>query len=84
MATVSVAVAALLLEIVTGLVVPKLRVGGSTAPVGLAVTLALSVTLPTKAFAGVTVMVEVLPEVAPGVTVVAVPAKEKPGGGVIV
>ena len=43
---VKMALAAFALEIVTGFVVPKLSVGGSTAPDGLAVTVALSVTVP--------------------------------------
>jgi len=62
----------------TGLVEPKLRVGGSTAPLGLEVTAAVNVTSPVKPLAGVTVMVEVFPVVAPAVTVTAVPVIVKP------
>jgi hypothetical protein len=61
----------------SGLVAPKLKVGGYAAPAGLAVTAAVRVTLPVKPLAGVTVMVEVLPVVAPGAneTAVAVTVK---------
>ena len=65
--------------IVTGLVVPKLKVGKLVAPVGLEVTAAASVTVPVNPPAGVTVMVEVFPVVAPGATETAVPAMEKLG-----
>lgn len=44
-------------EMVTGLVEPKLIVGGSVTPVGLEVIAAVSVTLPVKPPEGVTVMV---------------------------
>jgi hypothetical protein len=66
----------------TGFVV-KVNVGGFTAPVGLVATAALSVTLPVKPFAGVMVMVDVLPVVAPAVIVTAVPATVKVGGAVV-
>jgi len=64
----------------SGLVEPKLNVGGYTAPIGLEVTAAVRATLPVKPPAGVTVMVEVFPLVAPGVTVTAVPLTVIPGG----
>jgi hypothetical protein len=67
-----VAVPAVAPGIFTGLVEPKLKVGGYTAPAGLEVTAAASVTLPVKPPPGVTVIVEVLPEVAPGATETAV------------
>ena len=81
---VSVAVPALVLEIFTVPVEPKLSVGGSTAPLGLEVTATVNVTLPVKPLAGVTEMVEVFPVVAPGRTVTAVPLIMKPGGPVTV
>jgi hypothetical protein len=65
--------------IVTGLVEPKLRVGGYWAPEGLEVTVAVRATLPVKPPLGVTVRVEVLPVVAPRATVSAVPLTVKPG-----
>jgi hypothetical protein len=55
-------------------------VGGSTAPDGLEVKAALRLTEPVNPFAGVTVMVEVLPEVAPATTVTAVAETTKVGG----
>ena len=63
---------------VTGLVKPKLKVGGSVAPLGLDVTAAVSATLPVKPPEGVTVMVEVFPVVAPGATVTAAPVIVNP------
>jgi hypothetical protein len=65
---VRVAVAALVLVMVTGLVEPKLRAGRSTAPVGLAVIFAVKVTFPVKPPLGVTVIVDAFPLVAPGDT----------------
>jgi hypothetical protein len=67
--------------ILTGVVVPKLRVGGATAPVGLDVTAAVSATLPVNPPAGVKVIVEVFPVVAPGATVTAAPLTVKLGAG---
>ena len=67
-----------------GLVGPKLKVGGYWAPAGLEVTAAVSVTLPLKPPAGVTVMVELFEVVAPGVTVTAVPLTVKLGGATAV
>jgi hypothetical protein len=61
--------------IATGLFEPKLRVGGYWAPEGL------EATLPVKPPLGVTEMVEVLPVVAPGATVTAVPLTVKLGDG---
>jgi hypothetical protein len=67
--------------IATGLFEPKLRVGGYWAPEGLEVTVAVRATLPVKPPLGVTEMVEVLPVVAPGATVTAVPLTVKLGDG---
>ena len=50
----------------TGDVAPKLKVGGSVAPVGLDARAAVRVTLPVNPPLGMTVMVAVLPVVAPG------------------
>ena len=77
---VSVAVPAPVPEMATGLVEPKLRVGRSCAPAGLEVTAAVSATLPVNPPAGLTVIVEVFPEVAPAFTVTAVPRMLIPGG----
>lgn len=52
----------------------KLNVGRSWAPAGLEVIVAISVTLPVKSLTDVTVMVEVFPVVAPGLTDTGVPA----------
>ena len=76
---VSVAVPALAPEIPTGLVEPKLKVGGSSAPAGLEVTAAVSAILPVKPLAGVTVIVDVFPVVAPGAIETAVPLRAKLG-----
>jgi hypothetical protein len=76
---VRVAVPAVAPSMLTGLVEPKLKVGGYWAPVGLEVTAAVSVTLPVKPPAGVTVIVEVLPDAAPGDTESAVPVTAKVG-----
>jgi hypothetical protein len=77
--TVKVAVPLLAPVIVTGVVVPKLKVGGSTAPVGLVAIVAVSETGPVKPPDGVSVMVDVFPVAAPGATETAVPATAKPG-----
>jgi hypothetical protein len=82
--TVSVAEPAVVPLMVTGLVVPKLNVGGTTAFAGLVVMAAVSTTLPVNPFAGVSVIVDVSPETAPAVTVTAVPAILKLGGKLIV
>jgi hypothetical protein len=50
----------------------KLKVGGVTAPLGPVVRAAVSATLPVKPPVGVTVMVEVLPTVAPAAMLTAV------------
>ena len=63
---VKVAVATDVPEMLTGEVAPKVKVGGSTAPVGLEVRAAESVILPVKPPLGVAVTVEVLAVVAPG------------------
>jgi hypothetical protein len=81
--TVRVAVPAVVPVMLTGVVDPKLKVGGYWAPVGLEVRLAVNVTLPVKPPAGVTVMVEVFPVVAPWVTVTDVPPSVKEGGAVV-
>jgi hypothetical protein len=64
----------------TGVVAPNVKVGASTALFGLEVNAAVSATLPVKPPAGVMVMVEVFPVVAPAVTVTPVPAIAKLGG----
>jgi hypothetical protein len=81
---VKVAVPLLAPEIVTGVVEPKLNVGGSTAPVGLVASAAVSAIGPVNPPDGVSVMVEVFPVAAPGATETAVPATAKLGGTVIV
>src|ERR1700722_19194568 len=63
---VRVAVWLLVSEIETGDVVPKFKVGGSTAPTGELVSTAVSATLPVNPPVGVTVILEVLPVMAPG------------------
>jgi hypothetical protein len=81
---VSVAVAAAVPLMVTGLVEPKLSVGRSEAPVGLAVTAALKATLPVNPATGVTAIVEVFPVVAPGARVTAAPEMVRLGGAAVV
>jgi hypothetical protein len=78
---ISVAVLGLVDVMLTELVVPRLSVGVFTEPDGLVVMTAVSVTaaLPVKLFEGVTVIVELLPVVAPAVTVTAVPTTVKTG-----
>jgi hypothetical protein len=63
----------------TGLVEPKLKVGGYSAPAGLEVSAAVSVTLPVKPPAGVRVIVEVFSDAAPGAIESAVPVTTKEG-----
>ena len=82
--TASVAVPAVAPVMLTGLVEPKLRVGVSCAPLGLEVMAAVRATLPVKPPLGVTVIVEVFPVVAPGLTDTAVPATVTPGAAVTV
>jgi len=77
---VRVAVPAVVPVMLTGLVEPKLKVGGYCAPVGLEVTEVVSATLPVKPPAGVRVIVDVLAVDAPGLTVTAVPLTVKLGG----
>jgi hypothetical protein len=81
---VSVAVPALAFVIFTGEVVPKLSVGRRTAPAGLDVMVAVNDTLPVKPLLGVMVTVDVLLDVAPGLTETLVPETVKLGGGVMV
>jgi hypothetical protein len=76
---VRVAVPALEPVMLTGLVEPKLKVGGYAAPVGLLVIAAVRATAPVKPPLGVSVMVEVLPVGAPGATETDVPAIARPG-----
>jgi hypothetical protein len=76
---VSVAVTPLVPVMLIGLVEPKLRVGGYWASAGLEVMTAVNTTLPAKPPFGATVIVEVFPVVAPGVTVTGVPLTLKPG-----
>ena len=61
----------------TGVIEPKLKVGGYCAPAGLEVMVAVSATLPVKPPLGVTVTVDVFPVVAAGMTETAVPVIEK-------
>jgi hypothetical protein len=77
---VRVAVPAFAPVILTGLVAPKLKLGGSMAPAGLAVRAAVNVTGPVKPPAGVTVTVDVFPEDEPATKVGDVPVMEMPGG----
>jgi hypothetical protein len=77
--TVRVAVPELEPVMFTGVVEPKLKVGGYWAPAGLDVMAAVSTTLPVKPPLGVTVIVEVFSVVAPGTTVTDVPAMAKLG-----
>jgi len=77
--TVRVAVPAALPVMLRGLVELKLKVGSAKAPLGLVVRAAVRVTLPVKPPFGVTVIAEVLPVVAPGLTLTAVPLTVKLG-----
>jgi hypothetical protein len=70
-ATVKAAVAAVLPVMLTD--EGTLQVAGLAAPVGLELMAQDNPTAPVNPLAGVTVMVDVLPEVAPGVTVTEVP-----------
>ena len=81
---VRVAVPAVVPEMLTGVVEPKLTVGGYWAPAGLEVRVAVSVTLPMNPPDGVTVTVDVFDVVAPGVTLTAVPPMVKLGFTAIV
>ena len=80
---VSVAVAAPELVTLTGEVEPKLKVGGNWFPAGPDATEAVIVTLPVNPPLGVSVTVEVLPVVAPGMTDTFVPVRARPGGAVV-
>jgi hypothetical protein len=68
-------------EILTGLVAPKLSVGGSCTALGSAVIDAVSVTAPVNPALGVTVIVEVFPVVAPAATLRFVPLTAMSGTG---
>jgi hypothetical protein len=59
-------------------------VGGYRAPAGLEVTDAVNATLPVKPSTGVTVIVDVFPLVAPGMTLTAVPLSVKLGAVALV
>jgi hypothetical protein len=78
-AIVKVRVPAVLPAIVRGLVELKLKVGAAEAPLGLLVSAAVRVTLPVKPAIGVTVIVEVLPVVAPAPMLTGVPLIVKVG-----
>jgi len=77
--TVRVAVPELEPLMLTGVVKPKLKVGGYWAPAGLDVMVAVKATLPVNPPLGATVIVDVFPVVAPGSTVTEVPATVKLG-----
>jgi hypothetical protein len=77
---VRVAVPTVLPVMLTGLAEPKVSVGVSMAPAGLALTTALSATLPVNPPLGVRVIVEKLPTVPPGAIVTADPEIVRPGG----
>ena len=77
---VRVAVSAATPVILTGVVEPKLNMGRCAAPDGLLEIAADSATLPVKPPLGITVIVEVLPVVAPDGTVTDVPAIVKLAG----
>jgi hypothetical protein len=77
--TVGVAAPAALLVMLRELVELKLKVGGAKAPLGLVERAAVRATLPVKPPVGVTVIVEVLPVVAPGAMLTAVPLTVKLG-----
>ena len=82
--TVKVADAAVVPEMFTGVVEPKLSAGTLTAPAGLAVMDAESEMAPVNPPAGVMVSMDVLPVVAPAATETAVPLIEKVGACVTV
>ena len=79
-----VAVPAAVPVMLTGVVEPKLSMGGYWAPGGLEVTEAVNPTLPVKPPAGVTVIDDVFPLVAPAATLTAVPLSVKLGAVVLV
>jgi hypothetical protein len=76
---VRVAVPGRVLVMVTGLVEPMPNVGILCAFAGLLVMAADSATMPVKPPLGVTVIVEMLPVIAPGTTTTGVPVIVKPG-----
>ena len=78
--TVNVVVCAVVPLMITG--TETKHEAGSLAAVG--VTAQLTVTVPVNPFAGVTAMVEVLPVVAPGMRLIAVPDMEKEGASAVV
>jgi hypothetical protein len=81
--TVKVPVPAEASVMLTGVVAPKLKVGRSVAPAGLVAIAAVRATLPVRPPLGVTVIVAVLPVVAPGELMVMAPllVNAKVGGG---
>ena len=78
---VSVAVAGVAPESVTGVVEPKLRVGRIVAPSGAELMTAVSDTVPLNPLAGEMVTVDVLPAAVPDAIVTAVPLTVKLGCG---
>jgi len=78
-AMVRVRVPAALPAIARGPVELKVNVGGAVTPLGLVVRAPVRVTLPVKSPIGVTVIVEVLPVVAPATMLSAVPLIVKSG-----
>jgi hypothetical protein len=81
--TVRVAVPVLVPVMVTELVEPKHKVGGYWAELGAEVMEADSATVPVNPAFGVTVIVDVLPVVAPGAMVTAVPVIVNVGTGAV-
>jgi hypothetical protein len=77
---VSVAVPGTALVMFTGLVEPKLKLGGYWSPGGLNARAAVSATLPVNPPAGLMVMIDVFPVVAPGASVMFVAPIAKPDG----
>jgi hypothetical protein len=77
---VSVAVPAVVPVMLTGLVVPKLNVGGYVPFAGLEVRAAVITTFPMKPPEGVTVIAVEFPVVAPAVSVSDEAVMVKPGG----
>jgi hypothetical protein len=73
------AVPAVALVMLTGVVGTKLNVGEFCAPIGLDVRAAVNATLPVKPPPGVTVIIDVFPVVAPAEPVTAVPLTVKVG-----
>jgi hypothetical protein len=77
--TVKVAAPGVALPMLIGVVEPKLNVGRSRAAVGVVATIDARSTLPENPLAGVIVIVELFPLVAPGETTTVEPAIAKLG-----